>query len=939
MLPCHLGDEVVISICLLLQPHAKSQCLQMEPLEIVGATAAIAQLLKLAIDIGDQARQLVQSFVQAPKELTELSAKIDRLGLLLHHANELDKDLANANASDLIPDAHNSLLYSCLGVSLAALEKVRMLHGDGGQSSASHRLRWAAIDKRRAQKVLKDVKESEAALDTVLGILSVRIASFNRASIAAVRLGQEAIRNDIISATQELESCFHIQSGLLGTKVEEASATTCDAIERVRREQQTTSIMFTEMMTRVLDSQERTEVRITETQAQMALQLSSLKATCHPSAQQTSLSRTPRIVTTEPSRFRSPTRASSSSPESSTTDIPDEIFAQVKARTEEWRWKEPLATQNWTFRTKAGAQDADDREGRLEGSLSLTSKKNLWKARALFKARVNILGRRIIFLEIEAQQFTQTWLGMPFLSGQISIVNVRPNNAPIFKACADFNLPMVKHLLETGEASIHDVNEYGEGLLECVLMYWESIRLLQFLLEQGCNPNVFHGTVNLPAVLGALELGQDEILSLFLFHGAQLEGFAQHPVSCLDTPFFSRQVKFLRSIGLSDWNPDTDWNNFLQGALWAGDIAELLFGLEEVKLDPNAQWKPLLSHRKLNVFMASLLVEFDTQVNPQILPRGQKDMPLNACIKNENSEVMHWLLSRDAKTTLGGYGSLSTWQTAWMSATRSRVKKRRDTVNFIELEGILSHLLWHNSDAHATFQHDISWEYTQQYLVSSSTRAQEVARAYSYCYREPVLEANGWKPDLASLRFYQEEFERSDQLRVPDFLTSWSANGILRGEPYHSDDGWEYDSIVSTDSWSGEEDCFTDEEPELDEEQSFQHTTLFYETISTEEGRRQLARFPLVRLLVNALQLAGYRAVMDDDGDVWYDNDDGDRYFDAREYQPKEGVDDGLVANCPICQDPEKYGLGHVFAEAERAREFLREYRRKKAEEKRRQRW
>ena len=55
----------------------------MEPLEIVGATAAIAQLLKLAIDIGNQARQLVQSFVHAPKELAELSAKIDRLGVLL----------------------------------------------------------------------------------------------------------------------------------------------------------------------------------------------------------------------------------------------------------------------------------------------------------------------------------------------------------------------------------------------------------------------------------------------------------------------------------------------------------------------------------------------------------------------------------------------------------------------------------------------------------------------------------------------------------------------------------------------------------------------------------------------------------------------------------------------------------------------------------------
>lgn len=121
--------------------------------------------------------------------------------------------------------------------------------------------------------------------------------------------------------------------------------------------------------------------------------------------------------------------------------------------------------------------------------------------------------------------------------------------------------------------------------------------------------------------------------------------------------------------------------------------------------------------------------------------------------------------------------------------------------------------------------------------------------------------------------------------------------------------------------------------------QTFQRTTLFYETITTEKGQRQLAQFPHVRLIVNALRLAGYRAEMDDDGDVWYDDDDGDQYFDAREYQPGEGVDDGLVVNCPTCQDPEKYGLGHAFSEAERGREVVREYRRRKAEEKRHRRW
>ncbi|KAM0436679.1 hypothetical protein ACHAPT_002388 [Fusarium lateritium] len=214
-----------------------ARSLPMEPLEIVGATAAIAQLLKFAIDIGDQARQLVQSFAHAPKELAELSAKIDRLGLLLHHANELDKDLASADASDLIPAAHNNLLYSCLGVSLAALEKVQMLHDDGKQSHAVQRLRWAAVDNRKAQKVLKDVKESEVALDTVMSILSVRLASFNRASIAAVQLGQEAIRDGVNSAIQELESCVRAQSGLLETKVSQVKehySSTIPANRKVR---------------------------------------------------------------------------------------------------------------------------------------------------------------------------------------------------------------------------------------------------------------------------------------------------------------------------------------------------------------------------------------------------------------------------------------------------------------------------------------------------------------------------------------------------------------------------------------------------------------------------------------------------------------------------------------------------------------------------------
>ncbi|KAJ3469387.1 hypothetical protein MRS44_003452 [Fusarium solani] len=684
----------------------------MEPLEIVGAAAAIAQLLKLTIDIGNQARKLVQSSINAPKELAELNAKIDRLSLLLHHANELNKDLADANASDLIPEAHSSLLYSCLGVSLAALERARMLHGDGGPSSAPHRLRWAAIDKRKTQKVLKDVKESEAALDIVLNILGVRLASFNRASIAAVQLGQETIRKDITSAIQELALCFQAQSGFLETKVVEASTTAFDAVERVRQEQQTASAMFNEVMTRVLDSQERAEARITKTQTRVALELSSLKAACQQVPSQTPPSLTFRDETMEPSRSQSPTSTTPLSPGPS-TNTPDDIFAQARARTEEWRWKQPLARQNWLFKPKAKFKGSNDLERRLKGSPSVIPEKNILKARGHFKARVNILAQEIICLEIKAQHFTQAWLGMPSLFSWVPIINIRPHRRPMFQACARSDLPVTKRLLETGEASIHGVDQNESGLLEHVLANWKSLTLttefLQFPLGQSFNQNALRGDRVLPAMLKAFANSLQDALPTFLFRGAQLG----------------------------------------------------------------------------------------------------------------NSEAVRALLSRNANTILEGYASAGAWQTSWTSDPRHNATRYRDAINLIKLEGVLFHLLWHYLNPHAKFVLDTSWGYF-----------------------------------------------------------------ALKG-------------------------------PDSGEEQPFEHATLFYETISTEEGRRQLARFPLARLLVNALQLAGYRAEMDDDGD----DEDGDQYFDAREYQPEEGVDDGLVADCPICQDPEKCGLGHVFAEAERGRD------------------
>lgn len=112
----------------------------------------------------------------------------------------------------------------------------------------------------------------------------------------------------------------------------------------------------------------------------------------------------------------------------------------------------------------------------------------------------------------------------------------------------------------------------------------------------------------------------------------------------------------------------------------------------------------------------------------------------------------------------------------------------------------------------------------------------------------------------------------------------------------------------------------------------FENTSLFRQTMATEMGRHHLSTFPLVRALCNAFQLASYRAEMNDGGEIWFEDDDGDPYFDAREYQPGPGEDDSAMANCPICLDPEKHGLGYILRRAEVGERYVDEFRARRKE-------
>lgn len=487
----------------------------------------------------------------------------------------------------------------------------------------------------------------------------------------------------------------------------------------------------------------------------------------------------------------------------------------------------------------------------------------------------------------------------------------------------------------------------------------------------------------MPAIHSAFRMGLVDVVSLFLNHGAELDCFTQNPTSHLGyrrLGFFKWKVNLLRSIGFSDWNPLGGSSDLLVGAIHANDLEELLFGLEIVKMDPTIQ---VTGGRALgaavlfnNVCFAGILtaagapLRWNSSEDYYVCPlvRGLRE--------NSSYEMGHWLLFAGADTRQLDFYSGTAWYSFWQGAA---IRYGNTPIHFIQMEGILSHLLLHGSNPHDIFiRSNVPSTFASAsfgkpwYHWFGQIKATEVARLPAYkssVLREWIEYGHGFPSND-----WKEAYEKNEAQRRPEFLASWNSSGVISWSDTGLDDEWESDksnfdngaprpveatsfedknnnrvdqlnNISAKDhehsggNLASEDAVFIDDDPDSwilqfpEYWDTFQRTTLFYDTITTPEGCRQLSRFPFVRLLVNALQLAGYRAEMDDDGDVWYDDEDGDQYFDAREFQPSEDADDGFVADCPICQNPEKYGLGYVVAEGERGKQLLREYREKRKDE------
>lgn len=144
-------------------------------MEAVGGAAAIAELSVLSLKAGKAAKSLVQSIRNAPAEIIELNFKIERLHALLQQIDLLCEDLPGTNPHMLVPPEHWVLLSFGLQKTLDSLTKMNVNCGAQaeGPLGLRDRLRWATLDKKKAQRFLEEVRQAEIDLNTMLHILEL----------------------------------------------------------------------------------------------------------------------------------------------------------------------------------------------------------------------------------------------------------------------------------------------------------------------------------------------------------------------------------------------------------------------------------------------------------------------------------------------------------------------------------------------------------------------------------------------------------------------------------------------------------------------------------------------------------------------------------------------------------------------------------------------
>ncbi|KAK3327101.1 hypothetical protein B0T19DRAFT_152406 [Cercophora scortea] len=608
------------------------------------------------------------------------------------------------------------------------------------------------------------------------------------------------------------------------------------------------------------------------------------------------------------------------------------------------------------------------------------------KARWLLKLKLLGCGSVLIELAVAVRLRTDAW--MPSVQRSLRVVNVRPWDSAVYRAVRRGDVEAVRGLIECGEAGVNDLfvgdgkddgKEGGEGEGCVSLLYVvaqleiESQRrpLMRYLLARGSDPNL-QGTTESPL---RLMLFKSDVESARLLLRAGLDIYSE-PADRQLRPYgesvLRAGVDLLSAEGFTGWDAPCTYHGqcLLSKACWAGSLEFVMKGLDIYRLAPGPRAvRNAVSWDRVEILAVLLEVGADIDrppVDMVTLTTREHAHNITGALygfaKTIAPAAFHYLLFRGIDVGANEICHAAPWDLFWAETVPTL-----GVWNFQELEGLLLHFLLHDGwDLDARFE--LGGVEVEKRDGLDVVGTMEAARLWS-CYYKPE-EHDGvyavgeerslgsyWtsrgmvvKPAVGEGRRrrgegpgvgpFSDEFVHGKahgvagfQCRDPscchggeDDIRHHDTNGTTI---HPQDPSQPYTFYQSASSHDYNE---SNNQPET----PFDQTTLFYQTIATPQGRRQISTFPMARALCNALQLAGYRADMDDEGDIWFDaDDDGQRYHDAREVQPENDEDDGLVANCRICQDPEAHGLGYVLRRAEYGLRYMEAFRRKREERER----
>ncbi|KAI1332896.1 hypothetical protein F5Y16DRAFT_356911 [Xylariaceae sp. FL0255] len=901
----------------------------MDPLSAIGAAASVAQIADIASKAATTAWHLARSVINAPVEIALLAGKLDHFALVFDQLRQ-QKNGVDIDFNDICPETHRALLYDLLQRNINALGSLSSLSCPPRTSplTIKERIHWAAIDKKKARTILVELREAESSVTIAVGIVTMRIATLSHTTITSLQLSQNML---LPSLTKELADVKGHLDSQLDRVAQEIKSHTYNSVQELQDEARTTQ----HQCNHILQTSSETQQIQSGTTRTLGLETQSNQAMQPYSAPQL--------------RFRQ--RTSEKSPVTSerptTKDRESDLESLVTTHLLTFERNKLSNHFTWATRSFEDQPKFDTILPTIQASISSNSWHNRRNARLALRLGLKLMQQRVFYFEFNLRQVSRYWVSIPSVEFSIASVNVRPSNSPIFKACFDWNLKMVRFLLETGQASIYDVDhEMGDGLLEHVfqsMVDGRGYRLLpkeekdfggrlvvEYLLNSWYSPKMLHARNYGSAIYSAFSKGYFSLFNQLASRSAEMhDEIIIQRVQWSDPIIYWKQMKTLHSIGCFDWSAATGWLMWHSGT--NGDWDTFLLALETAHnanrtFEIDAYLEPHI-HTILSdagVSMTAALLESALEADTgflQLLQSPELDTPTGDT--SEISSLVHNLLYGVPSINM----TQAVLQALWSSLLGGIMPP--ESFHFPELELSLTHLLLHGLDPLCPLRFGDFW-YWPSWHCSCRPQCLPIANEYAKLWNLARYQIEERQGDLSGFFCKLSEDIILPHAQYDWFLDGWVYRIVGEDQDYESESqGYEGDDQDSKGECQGYEGESQDSEGEFIAEPArskINPDSLFYKTISPPDGRKQLSRFPVVRLLCNSLNRAGYRAEMDDDGDIWWEDDDRDRYYDAREYQPSDKSGDEAL-DCFICRDMEKHGLGYIIEQREYGKRRYHEYR------------